>query len=820
MARYCIVGGVAGGATCAARIRRLDESAQITLYERGEFISFANCGLPYYLGGVIKERDRLFVTTADNFRSRYRVDVRTHNEVLSIDRNQKRIRIRETLTGKEYDDNYDALLLSPGADPLRPPIPGIETEGIFTLRNISDTDAIMKHLSTGGVDHAVVIGAGFIGLEMAENLHHRGIHVTVVEALDQVMTVLDYEMAAEIHHHMHGKKISLILKDAVKSFSKKGSSITVTLASGRELNAGIVILSIGVRPESKLARESGLECTEKGAIIVNEYLATSDPNIYAVGDATAVKNHITGKNVNCLLAGPANKEARIAADNMIKRNSRVFKGTIGTAIAKVFDLTVAATGLSEKQCRAEKIECRSVIVHASSHAGYYPESKPLTIKLNFAPDGRILGGQAVGFDGVDTRINMIAAVIGMNGSVTDLTELEHAYAPPYSSAKDPVNTAAFAAENIVAGLVKSVGWNEIDTLGDVFILDVRTRHEYSLGSIPESVSIPVDELRENITRIPKNKKIVITCAAGLRGYLASRILVQKGFDDVWNLSGGYKTYERAKSSMSMNLEMNEEYVGADDMVYKKGVVSAAMQSPDAMTLDACGLQCPGPIVKLKNAIDNMIEGKELIVIATDPGFARDVQSWCVLTGNTLISLKEEAGKVIALVRKSGVNKTENVVMNTSNGQTIIVFSDDLDKALASFVLATGGAAAGKKVTMFFTFWGLSVIRKRKVKGVKKDFLGRMFGMMLPSHSGQLALSKINMGGIGSRLMRFRMKQKRVDSLEVMMESAVHNGVEIIACQMSMDIMGVKKEELRDFAKIGGVATYLEAASSAGINLFV
>jgi len=497
---------------------------------------------------------------------------------------------------------------------------------------------------------------------------------------------------------------------------------------------------------------------------------------------------------------------------------RTYKGTIGTSVAKVFDMTVASTGLSEKVLKAEGVPCLSSVTHASSHAGYYPEAKPLTIKLIYSPEGKIYGAQMIGYDGVDTRIDMIAAILGMGGTIFDLEEVEHAYAPPFSSAKDPVNAAGFTAENIVRGLVKTVTWQDAATDPSAFHLDVRTRNEFSLGSIPGSVNVPVDELRENLDKIPKGRKIIVTCAAGLRGYLASRILTQNGYTDVWNLSGGYKTWSGATAPQGSN--SGEDYVGSDDMVYKKGVAPAAQQSPDAIVLDACGLQCPGPIVRLKAAVDQMVEGKELVVFASDPGFARDARSWCALTGNTLVSLREEAGKITAVIRKNASQKEGVKVMNTSEGQTIIVFSDDLDKALAAFVLATGGAAAGKKVTMFFTFWGLSVIKDPKARGVKTDFMGKMFGMMLPKSSKKLGLSKINMGGMGAFMMRLRMKSKKIDALETMMKTARESGIELMACQMSMDVMGVPREALYDFVTIGGVATYLDAASKSGINLFI
>jgi NADPH-dependent 2,4-dienoyl-CoA reductase/sulfur reductase-like enzyme/peroxiredoxin family protein/TusA-related sulfurtransferase/rhodanese-related sulfurtransferase len=816
MARYLIVGGVAGGATAAARIRRLDEKAEIILFEKGEFISFANCGLPYYLGGVIKERDRLFVTTSQSFSKRYNIDVRTGNEVVSIDRAGKTVTVRDTQRNTSYKEKYDKLLLSPGAEPIRPDIPGIRSEGIFTLRNIPDTDAIKSYIDLHHPAHAVVVGGGFIGLEMAENLSHRGIKVTLVEALDQVMAPADYEIAAEVHHHLRSKGISLRLKDKVLAFSKKADVLRLDLSSGSSIDCSLVILSIGIRPESGLAKDAGLTCNERGAIIVDDMLRTSDPSIYAVGDAISSRHLVTKESTSIYLAGPANRQARIAADNIVHGDRKPYKGSSGTAIAKVFDLTVATAGLAEKTCRSKNIECSSVIVHASSHAGYYPDPKPITVKLIFDMKGTVLGGQAVGYEGVDSRIDMISAVINAGGSVYDLGDLDHAYAPPYSSAKDPVHAAAFAAQNIIDGLCRSTTWDRFNTIKDHLVVDVRTKNEFALGSITGSLNIPLDELRENLGRIPKDRALILVCAQGLRGYLAYRILTQNGFPDLWNLSGGYKTYERATEKFEPSSD--EEYVGTDDMIYKKGVAPEAMQSPDAIIIDACGLQCPGPIIKLKESIDSMIEGRELLVTASDPGFARDVKSWCSLTGNKLVSLREDGGKVTAIIRKSSaVKKTEKTA---SEGQTIIVFSDDLDKALASFVLATGGAAAGKKVTMFFTFWGLSVIKKPKPGKAKKDLMGKMFGMMLPSKSKDLSLSKMNMGGIGRIMMRFRMKSKKIDSLESMIESAHKMGVEMIACQMSMDVMGVVREELFDYVRVGGVAAYLESASESGINLFI
>ncbi len=450
---------------------------------------------------------------------------------------------------------------------MRPDIPGIGSDRIFTLRNIPDTDRIKKYVDANRPRHAVVIGGGFIGVEMTENLVHRGVAVTLVDAAEQVMLTLDYEMAADIHNHIRSKGVQLVLKDGVKSFAEKSGKLLVELSSGRVVETDMVILSIGVKPESQLARGAGLDLAQNGAIIVDEYMRTSDHSIYAVGDAVAMEHPVLKRKVSAFLAGPANKQARIAADNVVYGDTRKYKGAIGTSIAKIFDMTVASTGLSERVLAAEGIPFHASVTHASSHAGYYPGATPMTLKLLFSPEGVIYGAQVTGYDGVDARIDMIAAVMGMNGTVYDLGEVEHAYAPPFSSAKDPVNAAGLTAENIVRGLVKAVTWKDISRETGSFILDVRTRQEFAAGSIPGSVNIPVDELREYLDRVPRDRKIIITCAAGLRGYLASRMLTQNGFDDVWNLAGGYRTWYAATSEQRH--ASSGEYIGSDDMIYNK-----------------------------------------------------------------------------------------------------------------------------------------------------------------------------------------------------------------------------------------------------------
>lgn len=816
--KYLIIGGVAGGATTAARLRRLDEHCQIVMFERGSHISYANCGLPYYIGGAIAEREKLFLQTPQSFGARFNVDVRVNSEVVSIDRASKTVAVSNLKSGEVYHESYDKLILSPGAEPVRPPLEGIDSEGIFTLRNVTDTDKIKQYVTRNSVKRAVVVGAGFIGLEMAENLHQLGILVSIVEMSEQVMTPLDYSMASIVHQHLKTKSVEFFLKEAVSGFRRKNGQLLVALKSGRELVADVVILSIGVRPENKLAKESGLDIGVTGGIKVNEYLQTSDSDIYAVGDAIEYANPITGKPTITYLAGPANRQGRVCADNLVLGNKVRYKGAIATAIAKVFDITVGSTGVAGKTLKKEGIPYLESTTHSASHAGYYPGAIPLSIKIMFAPEsGKLYGAQVVGYDGTDKRLDMLATVIKNNGTIYDLIDIEHAYAPPYSSAKDPVNIAGYVAENILTGRMRPIYWRQIvaSDRSDYFLIDVRTKDENALGTIHGAVNIPVDELRAHIDELPRDKKLIVFCAVGLRGHVASRILMQYGFSEVYNLSGGYKTYQTAVQKQSNEDIYANLSIGKDDTIYQKRADVNVL----SLKVDACGLQCPGPILKLKKAFDEASVGDVVEVVATDPGFARDVQSWCKSTGNRLLSVETDKGIVTARAEKLAVREDAPSTINAKN-KTFIVFSDDLDKALASFVLANGAAATGQKVTMFFTFWGLNVIKKANKPDVRKDLMGRMFGWMMPSNSRKLKLSKMHMGGMGSAMMRREMKRKGIDSLESLMQQAIDSGVEFIGCQMSMDVMGVKKEELLDNVSIGGVATYMERAENAGLNLFI
>lgn len=812
--KHIIIGGVAGGATAAARIRRADEGAEIVMLERGKYISYANCGLPYYIGGVISDRERLFVQTPESFGKRFNIDVRVENEVVEIQPKEHTVTIRRK-DGSQYKETYDKLLLSPGASPVRPPLPGIDSEGIFTLRNVNDTDRIKTYLTTKSVKRAVVVGAGFIGLEMAENLHHAGVDVSVVEMGNQVMAPVDFSIAAHLHQHLTQKGVSLYLEQAVAAFERKGNEIRVILKSGETIVADMVILSIGVRPETTLAKAAGLRIGETGGIWVDEYLQTSEADIYAVGDAIEFPHPITGKPWLNYLANPANRQGRIVADNMVEGNKYAYEGAIGTAIAKVFDMTVASTGLAAKRLKQLGMEYAVSVTHSGSHAGYYPDALPLTVKLVFHPKtGKLYGAQSVGYDGVDKRIDQIALLIKQGGTVYDLIRLEHAYAPPFSSAKDPIAIAGYVASNIISRAMPAITWRELlatDRSG-VMLLDVRTAEEFSFGSLPGAVNIPLDDLRERMQELPKDKEIIVFCAVGLRGYLAQRILRGHGYTAVRNLIGGYKTFATANAPVGKpNLPYNEP----------KNLDTQAMTTEiKTVKIDACGLSCPGPIMKVKQAIDSIADGERIEITSTDAGFARDAQAWCNTTGNVLISNVEEKGRYTVVIEKGSPKACQVKTSCDGKGKTLIMFSDDLDKALATFVLANGAAATGQKVSIFFTFWGLNVIKKERKPSVAKDIFGKMFGMMLPSSSKKLHLSKMSMMGMGDKMMRHIMKKKNIDSLEALRQQAIDNGVEFIACQMSMDVMGVAREELLDNVTIGGVATYMERADQANVNLFI
>jgi NADPH-dependent 2,4-dienoyl-CoA reductase/sulfur reductase-like enzyme/rhodanese-related sulfurtransferase len=543
--KYIIIGGVAGGASTAARLRRMDEHASIILFEKGSYISYANCGLPYYIGDVITDRNKLFVQTAASFKQRFNIEARIMSEVLSIDTAQRTVQVKNLQTGETYTEQYDKLVLSPGAEPIRPPLEGINSEGIFTLRNVNDTDKIKEYVNRFPNGKAVVIGAGFIGLEMAENLHHLGMKVTIIEMGNQVLAPVDFPVAAIAQQHIRSKGVDLQLNTAVTGFSRDANGLKVMMKDKDAIDADVVILSIGVKPDTRLAVAAGIDIGKGRGILVNEFLQTSNEHVYAVGDAIEFVNPITGNSMVTYLAGPANKQGRICANNMVLGNKQQYHGSINTAIVKIFDLTVAVAGVASKHLTAANINHQVSTTHSGSHAGYYPGSEQMSIQLAFSPeDGKLLGAQVIGTDGVDKRIDTLSSVIQRGSTINELTEFEHAYAPPYSSAKDPVNMAGFVAENIMEKRLHVVPWTMVKEIKDTdLLIDVRMPDEFSSGNIPGSINIPVDDLRERLKEIPTNKDIYIYCQIGLRGYLAQRILLQHHFSRVYNISGGYKLWE-------------------------------------------------------------------------------------------------------------------------------------------------------------------------------------------------------------------------------------------------------------------------------------
>ena len=840
MKRIVIVGGVAGGATCAARLRRLDEEAGIVLLERGDYISYANCGLPYHIGDVIKSRDALLVSTPEMMRDRFRIDVRTGSEAVAIDRKKRTVRVR-TADGQEYDEPYDQLVLSTGSSPLRPNIPGIDSELIQTLWTVPDTDRIRSMAIEGGISSAAVIGGGFIGLEVAENLHRLGLKTVLIEAADQVMPPVDREMAQLLHEHIAEQGAELHLGDGVAAFEEVTlngkKQVKISLASGKTVTTEFVVLSVGLRPNSRLARDAGLKLNDRGGVRVDKLMRTNDKRIFAVGDIAEIDDFTTGDKAQYQLAGPANKEGRIAANNICGA-SEEYEGTQGTSIAKVWDLAIGMTGKSEKALIADgKVKGRdydTVIITQNHHAGYYPGAQPLTMKVIFTPDGsKILGAQTVGAEGVDKRTDVISTAARLGAKATDLAKLELTYAPPYSSAKDPVNMAGFVIGNVINGLVKFAEWDVLESGEDLQILDVREDAERMAFEIPGSVNIPLGSLRDRLGELDPKKPVVIFCSIGVRSYTAARVLMQNGFDDVRVYPAGTRFYRSTHYEGSIeDIPENADNGGADMTANDTSLQAKAADQTISIRFDCIGMQCPGPILKVYEGIQKLEDGQTLEVRASDPGFAKDVAAWCRRTGNTLVYNEKEGTDYVARIRKgSGGLAAPNVrdvaagqdvqVINKGNdGKTIIVFSGDMDKVMASFIIANGAAALGKKVTMFFTFWGLAALRKPDKLKVDKAPMEKMFGAMLPRGFGKLTISKMNMGGMGTLMMKKIMKDKNVNTLEELVKSAMDNGVKIVACTMSMDVMGIKPEELIDGVELGGVGYYLGDAEESNVNLFI
>ena len=810
MKKVLIVGGVAGGASTAARLRRLDENLEIIMFERGEYVSFANCGLPYHIGGVIQNRGSLLIQTPESLKARFNLDVRVNSEVVGVNGKDKKVKVK-TKNGEEYEENFDFLVLAPGAKSILPVVKGIENKKVFTLRNINDMDKIKAEIKNYNVKKATVVGGGYVGIETAENLKHLGIDTTLIEAVPHILASFDSEISNILEYELINNGINLLTSEKVIEFQEDKDEVIIKLESGKSVAADMVILSIGVNPDTKFLQNSGINLGERGHILVNEKLETNIDGIYALGDSIIVKNYITNQDVAIPLAGPANRQGRIVAGNIVGRNEK-YKGSLGTAIIKIFELTGASTGLNERSLKQLNIPYEKVYLHPNNHATYYPGATAISIKALYNKENRqILGAQAVGISGVDKFIDVIAISIKFKATIDDLTELELAYAPPFLSAKSPANMLGFIGQNIEDNLLEQVFMKDLENYNEkeTIILDVREKLELISGKLNDSINIPLSELRKRYTELPKDKEIWTYCAVGLRGYIASRFLTQKGYK-VKNLAGGIKIEEKELIKTQEETFSNKE--NSDYNVDKEDEY-----------LDLSGLSCPGPLVKIKEKIDKLQGSEKLKVKVSDPGFYNDIQAWSKVTKNSLLSLDKKDGLTYATLQKGQASKVvvkeqENVIIEDNSNMTMVVFSGDLDKAIAAFIIANGALTMGKKVTMFFTFWGLSILKKKNL--AKKSFIEKIFAMMLPKNSQDLPVSKMNFFGIGAKMIRSVMKKKNIMSLEELMKKAKDLGVNITACTMSMDVMGISKEELIDGINYGGVGQYLGEAEKSNNNLFI
>ncbi len=816
MSKVVIVGGVAAGASAAARLRRLDEQVEIVLLERGPYVSYANCGLPYHLGQVIPERDSLLVMTPERLKARFNMDVRVLSEVTAIDPQAKALTVR-THDGQTYTESYDKLLLAPGSSPIMMNLPGSDDPAILRLWTIPDMDAVLKRIDAGA-KRAVVVGAGFIGLEVAENLRLRGLDVTIVELVDQVLPTVDKEMSSYLAQELTYHGIHLELGRKVTAFKRSGD-LKAVLDDGRELAADIVIMSVGVKPNSELAQAAGLQVGPRKHIIVNAALQTSNPDIYAAGDVIEVVDPITGLPTAIPLAGPANRQGRIVADNLAGGHS-TYRGTFGSAILKVGNLTAASIGLTERRLKQLKMDYQKIYAHPGSNASYYPGGAQMHLKLLFRADGTILGAQGVGSKGVDKRIDVIGVAMQFGKKVRDLADLELAYAPPYNSAKDPVNFLGMMASNILDGKSEVVCPDEIPASATV--IDVSEPAEFEIGAIPGSVNIPLGQLRLRSGELDQQTVYVVTCRVGLRGYVAERILRQKGFK-VANLLGGYLTWKSfhtqvlAPAGNMSSTSKSAKDAAMTEAMKQAGPDDGLFMAPKK-TVDVRALACPGPVVRLKQEMDSLKNGETLQLVAS-VSFVSDLNSWIASSGHDLISQKISDNHLVALIMKKTGEHTCVTQQAASDQAAIILFSNDLDKALAALIIACGMAAGGQKVGIFFTFWGLSVLRKRPAPSVKKSLLSTMFGWMLPKGAQKLALSKMHMAGMGTEMMKYVMRQQNVPKLEELLVQAKGLSVKFIACEMAMNVMGLTRKELIDVDDVAGVASFVEMAKG-GTTLFI
>lgn len=805
--RIVVVGGVAGGASAAARARRQDEFADITIIERGPDVSFANCGLPYHIGGEIEDRKKLALQTPASLTKLLNLKVRSRTEAVSIDRSAKTLKVKQLDTGEEEDLVYDKLILSPGASPLAPPLPGIDLPGIYTLRNLQDMDRIKDAVAEA--KNTLVIGAGFIGLEMAEQLRHLHKEVTLVELADQVLPQMDPEMVKPMEQDLRDHQVELILGDGIASFAQaEAGGLRATLNSGETLEADLIVLSIGVRPESGLAKEAGLEIGERGHIRSNEYLQTSDPDIYAVGDVCETLDPVMGGYAAVPLGGPANRQGRVAADHIVLgEKARPYPGSIGTAIVRAFNTAAGVVGASEKRLKHLGIDYDKTVVTDFHHASYYPGAVYVSVKILWEKDtGRLLGGQASGAQGVDKRLDVLATAIRAGMSVEDLEHLELSYAPPFGSAKDPVNVAGFSATNIRHGGCKATFGLPEDP--NIQLVDVRPPEMVELNPIAGAINIPYPQMRSRLNELDKERPVVTICALGKTSYFASRILRQHGFDVSTHVGG-------------LRLERPPSFAPPPPAPVPPG----EPRDPD-QRLDATGLACPGPIVKIKESAKLLSEGQTLEVIASDPGFANDFPAFCSANGYECLKVEKTSGAIVGLLRKPdaalrGATDPSQSPSVSNQDATLVIFSQEMDKVMAGLVIANGAIAMGGQATLFFTFWGLNALRKPDAPSIKdKTMMDNMFGFMLPKGTPALPLSNMNFGGAGKKMMVDRMASKDLPNLEGLLADALKGGARLVACSMSMEAMGIRGEELIDGVEIGGVAEFLGSSSKSGTNLFI
>ncbi len=813
--KICVVGGELSGVSTALRLRRLDEKAEIVLFSIGEELMQAKSVMTYYVGGVVSSRENLILRTNDELEDRFNIDLRLGHKLEGIDSENKEITL-SVLGGEErVKETYDKLILATGARVSKDSMDyvkswAVDNEGaeIFEVSNISEADGLKAYIEENSPKKAIVLGSTGPAIEMAENLAGLGLDVYLVNRGAKLLDGYDRDMLYILDAHL----------------KQNGVDVVEELEG---IKADFAVVTDVLSPNTDYLEGSGVDLSETSHIVVDSSFETSVKDVYALGSAVRIKYDDILRPV-ILASGEINREGRILAD-VIMGKASTYKGFLGTSIVKAFDLTCGRIGVTEDDLieagKVVKKDYEVLVMQPDSGDGYYPGHMPLTLKVIFDMSGLLLGAQIVGYEGVDKRIDVLATAMNFGANIRDLSNLELAYAPPYSSSNDPIHMVGFVGENTLDLEYEYCSLSELDDVdrAKAQIVDVREDIEYDMGTIDGAVNIPLNDLRKRMSELSTEKPVYLFCKTGVRGYYATRILNANGYK-VYNLLDGYTAYKNKRESLEAVVEREE--IKVNEGTGSAPVVSAEL-APGCQRyeLDACGLQCPGPILQVYKKLNDLNDGDILSVTATDPGFASDIKKWCESTGNTLIEFGKKDKRVFAEIKKGSAETPAQASGGTTlaslpNDKTIVVFSGDLDKAIAALIIANGAAAMGRNVTMFFTFWGLNVLRKNEKQNVKKDFMSKMFASMMPRGSKKLGLSKMNMFGMGPKMIRNLMKKKNVDSLETLIQTALDNGVNMIACNMSMDLMGITEEELIDGVNLGGVATYLGCAESADTNLFI